>query len=53
MRVPALEYLGGNFMFLFKGCLKAATDGASLTSLVDYSMRVLSRERKSQQTDLC
>ena len=32
MRVPALNDLGGNFMFLFKACLKAATDDASLTS---------------------
>ena len=33
MRVPALKYIGGIFcMFLFKACLKAATDGASLNS---------------------
>ena len=32
MRVPALKYLGGIFMFLFRACLKAATDDASLTS---------------------
>ena len=32
MRVPALKYLGGIFMFLFKACLKAAADEVSLTS---------------------
>ena len=33
MRVPAFKYLGGISMFLLKACLKAATDGASLTPL--------------------
>ena len=32
MRVPALKYLGGIFMFLFKACLNAAADEVSLTS---------------------
>ena len=53
MRVPALKCLGGIFMLLFRACLKAATDDASLTSFVDYFMRVKSRERKSRGTDLC
>ena len=32
MREPALKNLGGTCVFLFRACLKAATDGASFTS---------------------
>ena len=53
MRIQAFKYLGGNCMFLFKACLKAATDGASLTSFGRLFHRILSRERNGQRTDLC
>ena len=53
MSVPALKYIGGNFMFLFKACLKAATDGASLTSFGRLFYARIVRERKSQGTDVC
>ena len=40
-------------MFLFKACLKAATDGASLTSFGRMFYARIVREGKSQGTDVC
>ena len=49
MRVPALKYLGGISMFLFKACLKAATDGASLTSFGRlFHARIVEGEKESR-----
>ena len=48
MRVTALKYLGGNCICLFKACLKAATDGSSLT-LFDrlFHVRIVAGKKKS------
>ena len=49
MRVPALKYLGGNFMLLFKACSKAAIDGASLTSLGRlFHVRIVEGKKESR-----
>ena len=48
MRVPALKYLGGIFMFLFRACLKAQTDDASLTSFGRlFHVRIVEGKKES------